>query len=98
MLVADPGSENSSVVCIACGESVPRADAREYDKTGDRWERHDKDFEHLCKGCFRDLCHQPREGLESLLIDIEADNLSETEFLDRYLTAVDENPVEEPDS
>jgi len=98
MLGADPGSENSSVVCIACGESVPRADAREYDKTGDRWERHDKDFEHLCKACFRDLCHQPREGLESLLIDIEADNLSETEFLDRYLTAVDENPVEEPDS
>jgi hypothetical protein len=98
MLGADPGSENSSVVCIACGESVPRADAREYDKTGDRWERHDKDFEHLCKDCFRDLCHQPREGLESLLIDIEADNLSETEFLDRYLTAVDENPVEEPDS
>ena len=98
MLGADPGSENSSVVCIGCGESVPRADAREYDKTGDRWERHDKDFEHLCKDCFRDLCHQPREGLESLLIDIEADNLSETEFLDRYLTAVDENPVEEPDS
>ncbi|ESS09574.1 MAG: hypothetical protein A07HN63_00781 [uncultured archaeon A07HN63] len=98
MLGADPGSENSSVVCIACGESVPRADAREYDKTGDRWERHDKDFEHLCKDCFRDLCHQPREGLESMLIDIEADNLSETEFLDRYLTAVDENPVEEPDS
>ena len=90
--------DRSAVVCIACGESVPRADAREYDKTGDRWERHDKDFEHLCKDCFRDLCHQPREGLESLLIDIETDNLSETEFLDRYLTAVDENPVEEPDS
>ena len=98
MLGADPGSEKSSVVCIACGESVPRADAREYDKTGDRWERHDKDFEHLCKDCFRDLCQQPREGRESLLIDIEADNLSETEFLDRYLAAVDENPVEEPGS
>jgi hypothetical protein len=98
MLGADPGSENASVVCIACGESVPRADAREYDKTGDRWERHDKDFEHLCKDCFKSLCHQPRDGLESMLIDIEGDKLSETEFLDRYLTAVDENPVEEPDS
>jgi hypothetical protein len=98
MLGADPSGENTAVVCIACGESVSRSEAREYDKTGDRWERHDKEFEHLCKDCFRDLCHQPREGLESMLIDIEGGTLSESEFLDRYLTAVEENPVEEPDS
>jgi hypothetical protein len=94
------GSGNDgTVVCIACGESVPRSAAREYDKTGDRWERHDKEFEHLCKDCFRELSHQPRAGLESLLIDIEDKGLSETEFLRRYLEQVDDdNPVEEPDS
>jgi len=100
MLGAGSGNDGTTVVCIACGESVPRSAAREYDKTGDRWERHDKEFEHLCKDCFRGLCHQPRDGLESLLVDIEGDgsSLSETEFLTRYLDSVDDNPVEEPDS
>jgi hypothetical protein len=91
--------EDRTVICIACGESVPRSAAREYDKTGNRWERHEKDFEHVCKDCFRELSHQPRSGLESLLIDIEGDGLSETEFLQRYLDRVDDdNAVEEPDS
>mgnify|MGYP006425496711 CR=1 FL=1 len=91
--------DNTRVVCIACGESVPRSAAREYDKTGDRWERHDKEFEHLCKSCFRGLSHQPRTGLESLLVDIEDEGLSETEFLRRYLNQIDDdNAVEEPDS
>jgi hypothetical protein len=92
------GGGGTTVVCIACGESVPREDAREYDKTGDRWERHDKEFEHLCKDCFRDLSHQPRSGLEALLVDIEDDGLSEVEFLSRYLDRVDDTAVEEPDS
>jgi hypothetical protein len=91
--------EDRTVICIACGESVPRSAAREYDKTGNLWERHEKDFEHVCKDCFRELSHQPRSGLESLLIDIEGDGLSETEFLQRYLDRVDDdNAVEEPDS
>ena len=98
MLGADPSGENTAVVCIACGESVSRSEAREYDKTGDRWERHDKEFEHFCKDCFRELSHQPRSGLESLLVDIEDDGLSETEFLSRYLDRVDDEAVEEPDS
>ena len=63
--------DGTTVVCIACGTSLPRSEAREYDKHGNRWERHGKSFEHLCKGCYRDLCHQPRDELEALLIDVE---------------------------
>lgn len=64
--------EGDSVTCIACGETLPRSDAREYDKEGDRWSRHDKEFEYLCKDCYGDLCHQPRDDLESLLVDVES--------------------------
>ncbi|SFL23373.1 hypothetical protein SAMN04487950_2956 [Halogranum rubrum] len=78
-----------TVVCIACGSSLSRADAREYDKAGNRWERHGKEFEHLCKGCYRDLCHHPRNELESLLGDIEEHGLSQEEFLRRYLAEVE---------
>ncbi|MDS0296409.1 DUF7562 family protein [Halogeometricum luteum] len=79
-----------TVVCIACGTSILRGEAREYDKEGDRWNRHGKEFEHLCKECYRGLCHQPRAELESLLVDIEADGLRRTEFLTRYVEAVEE--------
>lgn len=65
----DRGGEE--VVCIACGDRLPRGDAREYDKQGDRWDRHDKEFEYLCSDCHGDLCHQPRDGLEALLADVE---------------------------
>lgn len=64
--------DRSAVVCIACGESLSREDAREYDKQGNRWDRRDKEFEYLCKGCYRDLSHQPRDDLEALLVDVEA--------------------------
>ena len=82
--------DRKTVVCIACGESVLRADAREYDKEGNRWDRHDKEFEYLCKACYRTLCHQPRNELESLLLSIEQDGLSQEEFLSRYVGAVEE--------
>ncbi len=39
-----------TVVCIACGNSLLREAAREYDKEGDRWNRRDREFEYLCKG------------------------------------------------
>jgi hypothetical protein len=82
--------DRKTVVCIACGDSVLRTDAREYDKEGDRWDRHGKEFEHLCKECYRDLCHQPREELESLILGIEQDGLTREEFLSRYFGAVEE--------
>ena len=82
------GRDRRTVVCIACGDSVLREDAREYDKEGDRWSRRDKEFEHLCADCDDELCHQPRDGLESLLRDIEADGLTDEEFLGRYVDAV----------
>jgi hypothetical protein len=82
--------DRQSVVCIACASSVERTEAREYDKEGDRWERHGKEFEHLCKDCFRTLCHQPRDELESLLIELEEPELDREEFLRRYVGAVEE--------
>ena len=79
-----------TVVCIACGTSILRGEAREYDKEGDRWNRRDKEFAHLCKECYRGLCHQPRAELESLLVDIETDGLRRTEVLTRYVEAGEE--------
>jgi hypothetical protein len=80
--------DRRTVTCIACGDSLPREDAREYDKEGDRWDRRDKEFEYLCTDCDDELCHQPRDGLESLVCSIEADGLSREEFLGRYTDAV----------
>ncbi|QLH81613.1 DUF7562 family protein [Halosimplex pelagicum] len=75
------------VTCIACGDSVARSEAREYDKFGDRWERSGKEFEHLCKPCDRERCHQPRGELEALLEDVEAaaDGRDRETFLATYL-------------
>ncbi|MCG1006832.1 DUF7562 family protein [Halorubrum lacusprofundi] len=81
--------DRRTVICIACGDSVLREDAREYDKEGDRWNRRDKEFEYLCTDCDNEICHQPRDGLESLITSIESDGLSREEFLDRYADAVD---------
>jgi len=80
--------DRRSVTCIACGDSLLREDAREYDKEGNRWNRRDKEFEYLCTDCDDELCHQPRDGLESLVCSIEADGLSREEFLSRYADAV----------
>ncbi|PSP57422.1 hypothetical protein BRC82_00255 [Halobacteriales archaeon QS_1_67_19] len=82
------GSE--TVDCIACGETIRREDAREYDKEGDRWERKGKQFEYLCKGCHTGLCHQPRDDLEELLVEIDAGGLTGRRFLHRYAEAVEE--------
>ena len=80
--------DRRTVTCIACGDSLLREEAREYDKEGDRWNRRDKEFEYLCTDCDDELCHQPRDGLESLICSIEADGLSREEFLGRYTDAV----------
>lgn len=91
--------DRKTVDCIACGDSVLRSEAREYDKEGDRWDRHGKEFEHLCKDCYRGLDHQPRGELEALVTDIEAGGLSQETFLRRYLDAVSERygPVDGED-
>ena len=82
--------DRKTVVCIACGTSVLRSEAREYDKEGDRWERRGKEFEHLCKDCYRELSHQPRGNLEALVSEIEADAGDREEFLRCYVDAVEE--------
>ncbi|WP_324760836.1 DUF7562 family protein [Haloarcula sp. GH36] len=72
------------VTCIACGETVDRDDAREYDKHGERWDREDKTFEYLCKPCDRECCHQPRDGLERTLVAAGAGRTDRRTFLRRY--------------
>ena len=86
--------DHTDVTCIACGDRVSRSAAREYDKHGDRWDRADKEFEHLCKPCYRELCHQPREGLESLLDEIDTGGLSRERFLARFTELVDADSPE----
>ena len=94
-------SKGARVTCIACGDSVARSAAREYDKHGDRWERTGKEFEHLCKGCYRTLCHQPRGELEALLIEARDGSRRDTQeaFLERYAELVEDRygPLEERD-
>ncbi|WP_252698248.1 DUF7562 family protein [Natronosalvus vescus] len=79
-----------TVTCIACGTRVARADAREYDKHGNRWEREGKTFEHLCKPCDSELCRYGREGLEDQLVALEAGEYSQEAFLRRYVCALEE--------
>ncbi|WP_136716665.1 DUF7562 family protein [Halorientalis salina] len=90
--------DGSQVTCIACGSSIARSDAREYDKHGDRWEREDKEFEFLCKGCHRGLCHQPRQGLESLLIESSAGERDRDAFLAKYHELVSDRRDSPPES
>ena len=91
--------DDDGVVCIACGEQLPRGQAREYDKHGDRWDRQNKSFEYLCKDCHSELSHQPRGGLEALLTDVEDDAAADpgAAFLSRYWAAVErrDDPPEE---
>jgi hypothetical protein len=81
----------SSVTCIACGSSTDRNDAREYDKHGDRWDRENKDFEYLCKTCHREMCHQPRDGLESALVDSDAGECAQAAFLSQYYALIEDH-------
>nr|WP_193363533.1 hypothetical protein [Halobiforma nitratireducens] len=83
-------NRTETVTCLACGDDIARDEAREYDKHGDRWDRADKTFEHVCKSCYGDLCHQPRDELEELLVELEAGETDRTAFLSAYLTTVEE--------
>lgn len=88
-----PSWREARVTCIACGDSLPRTEAREYDKYGDRWDRENKDFEYLCKPCDGDLSRQTRHGLEALLVDIELEvgnaECEPADFCDRYLARLE---------
>jgi hypothetical protein len=85
---------DSAKTCPACGASLQRAAAREYDKHGDRWERTEKEFEYLCKPCHRELCHQPRRGLEATLVECGAGECDRETFLARFLDSTDADRAE----
>lgn len=78
------GRSDGEVTCIACGDTVARDDAREYDKHGDRWERAGKRFEYLCKPCHKECCHQTRDGLEATLVEAGAGETDQKTFLQQY--------------
>jgi len=80
--------DRTEVTCIACDADLPRSDAREYDKHGDRYDRRDKEFEYLCKPCYRELCHQPRGGLEDALVASGAGEQPREGFLADYAAEV----------
>ncbi|WP_276270624.1 DUF7562 family protein [Haloarcula litorea] len=83
-------TDRETVTCIACGDQVPRSDAREYDKHGDRWDRRDKEFEYLCKDCFSELSRQPRGDLESTLSAAGAGETDRESFLRAYRELAEE--------
>lgn len=84
----------TTVACLACGESVERSAAREYDKHGNRWNRDDKRFEYLCKPCDTDRCHSPRNSLESDLVAAGAGRQDDAAFFAAYFDVVaDDRPV-----
>jgi hypothetical protein len=80
-----PSTADTTVDCIACGETVARSDAREYDRHGDRWDRDDKRFEYLCKPCDDERCHLPRDGLEATLVEAGAGEAGRDAFLRSFL-------------
>ena len=86
-------SDPAAVVwCIACGARVPRADAREYDRFGDRWDRDGKTFEHLCKPCDRVESHQPRIGLEDTLAATGSTHETPAAFVRAYYRELERHP------
>ncbi|ELZ01629.1 hypothetical protein C482_06242 [Natrialba chahannaoensis JCM 10990] len=83
-------SPSATVTCLACGDGIPRSAAREYDKYGNQWDRRDKEFEHLCPTCHNELCHQPRDELEDILVELHAGEEETDAFLARYLATVED--------
>jgi len=83
--------DDKTVTCPACGRSLARKDAREYDKYGDRFDREGKTFEYFCPECHDELSLQDRSGLESLLTEIGAGDSSDVAFVRKY-TAANEDP------
>jgi len=76
----------STVTCIACGTSMARSDAREYDTYSDRWSPEDKSFESLCEPCDRERRHSPRDGLEDRLGEAGDGTECPRTFVARYLS------------
>ena len=83
------------VTCIACGSRVDRAEAREYDREGNRWDRAGKSFEFLCKPCFALENHQARDELESTLLAVGTDHEDAESFVTAYYRIIAETEAAE---
>lgn len=93
----DRRQEATPVICVACGEVHPRAEAREYDPLGDRWDREGKEFQYLCKPCHTAECHQPRQGLEEQLVALGDDHPDANSFIAAYYDSLRRSDEPEPD-
>ncbi len=78
------------VTCIACGDTIDREDAREYDRYGDRWDRENKRFEYLCIECHRREGHLSRDGLEETLVAVGSGYPSPGAFVAAYYEQLSE--------
>lgn len=82
---------DATVTCIACGTTVERTQAYEYDKYGDRFDREEKRFEMICKPCHDEYCQFPRVGLEETLAAAGAGRTDDATFLERYFELATED-------
>jgi hypothetical protein len=78
------GNAARQVTCIACGETLARENAREYDRHGDRWIREGRSFEYFCKPCHRECCHRNRDGVEETLVAAGAGRADRGTFLEAF--------------
>jgi hypothetical protein len=92
----NPSTTDEGVVCIACGDTVSRSTAREYDKHGDRWDREGKQFEYLCKPCDKQRCNHSRDGLEERLVEAEAGGTDRKTFLRNFADLQDASAESKP--
>lgn len=83
----EPDGAREAVTCPACGQTLPREDAREYDKFGDNFDHEAKPVEYFCQDCYEELSFQDRTGLEELLIEIGAGDTTDATFLRELATA-----------
>jgi hypothetical protein len=83
-------TDDGATYCIACGEVLPRSEACEYDKHGERLDREDTHSESLCKHCHQEYSQVPRGNLESLLVEAGAGTTDDATFLRRYIELVQE--------
>ena len=84
-----PRGDPQLVTCPACGCEVDRREAREYHKDGDTRAQPGERLEYLCLPCDEGLTPEPRDGLEPLLVDIDAGRCDRETFLQRYVEAVE---------
>lgn len=77
-------NEKELETCIACGGMVTREDSRIYD-TNLTMGTGNADPDRVCKECHFELNHYTRDGLEDELVEAGAGEVSNREFVHRFM-------------